>query len=78
MGIFTGGGPQGPLLQLRGTDLFKIHLFQRPDHQDAAHKAARIKRVDKARFRFENDQRNEPFGLMAYALEYVENGNYKG
>ena len=42
------------------------------------HTKLRIKRVDKARFRFENDQRNEPFGLMAYALEYVENGNYKG
>ncbi len=38
----------------------------------------RIKRVDKARFRFENDQLNEPFGLMAWALEYTENGNYKG
>lgn len=42
------------------------------------HTKLRIKRVDKARFRFENDQPNEPFGLMAYALEYVENGNYKG
>ena len=38
----------------------------------------RIKRVDKSRFRFENDQLNEPFGLMAWALEYTENGNYKG
>lgn len=38
----------------------------------------RIKRVDKARFRFENGELNEPFGLMAWALEFVENGNYKG
>lgn len=38
----------------------------------------RLKRVDKARFRFENNQLNEPFGLMAYALEFTENGNFKG
>lgn len=38
----------------------------------------RIKRVDKARFRFENGEKNEPFGLMAWALEFTENGNYKG
>lgn len=38
----------------------------------------RIKRVDKARFRFENSRLNEPFGLMAWALESTENGVYKG
>lgn len=42
------------------------------------HGKLRIKRVDKARFRFENDELNEPFGLMAWALEFTENGNYKG
>lgn len=38
----------------------------------------KVKKVDKARFRFENDMLNEPFGLYDIALEYVENGYYKG
>lgn len=38
----------------------------------------RIKKVDKARFRLENDALNEPFGLNDFAIEYVENGNFKG
>ena len=37
----------------------------------------RVKKVDKARFRLENDALNEPFGLEELALEYVESGNYK-
>ena len=37
----------------------------------------RVKKVDKARFRFINAELNEPFGLFDVALEYVENGNYK-
>ncbi len=42
------------------------------------HNKIRIKRVDKARFRFVNDKLNEPFGLMQIAVEFVENGNFKG
>lgn len=38
----------------------------------------KVKKVDKARFRFENDVLNEPFGLFDIAWEYVENGYYKG
>ena len=38
----------------------------------------KVKKVDKARFRFENDMLNEPFGLFDIALVYVENGYYKG
>lgn len=38
----------------------------------------KVKKVDKARFRFENDMLNEPFGLFDLAWEYVENGYYKG
>ena len=37
----------------------------------------RVKKVDKARFRFVNAELNEPFGLFDIALEYVENGNHK-
>lgn len=38
----------------------------------------RLKRLDKVRFRFENNALNEPFGLMAWALEYTENGMFRG
>ena len=38
----------------------------------------RIKKVDKTRFRLENESLNEPFGLMQIALEFVESGKYKG
>lgn len=38
----------------------------------------KIKKVDKARFRLENNQKNEPFGIYDIAFEYVENGYYKG
>jgi len=41
------------------------------------HKKIKIKKVDKARFRFENTEINEPFELLSFAAEYVENGNYK-
>ena len=37
----------------------------------------RARRVDKARFRIENDKLNEPLGLINLALEYTESGNYK-
>ena len=37
----------------------------------------RARRVDKARFRVENDKLNEPLGLINLALEYTESGNYK-
>lgn len=38
----------------------------------------RVRRIDKARFKVENLNLNEPFGLHDLALEFVENGNFKG
>ena len=38
----------------------------------------KIKKVDKAAFSLRNDVYNEPFGIYMLALEYTENGNYKG
>ena len=38
----------------------------------------KVKKVDKARFRLENNELNEAFGLYDMAFEYVENGYYKG
>ena len=37
----------------------------------------RIKKVDKAAFRVENDALNEPFGLEHINIEFVETGYYK-
>ena len=37
----------------------------------------RIKKVDKARFRFENNVLNESFALDKIGLEFVEKGNFK-
>lgn len=36
------------------------------------------KKKDKIRFRLENNERDEPFGLYNIALEFIEIGNYKG
>ncbi len=38
----------------------------------------RIKKVDKVAFSLRNERYNEPFGIYMLALEYTENGNYKG
>ena len=38
----------------------------------------KIKKVDKARFRFRNRELNEPFGIYAIGFEYTEQGRYKG
>lgn len=38
----------------------------------------KIRKVDKIRLRLENKELNESFGLYKVALEYTENGNYKG
>lgn len=37
----------------------------------------KVKKVDKARFRLENKELNEPFGLYNVALEYTETGYFK-
>lgn len=39
----------------------------------------KVKKVDKTRFRFQNSELNEPFGVYAVGLEYTEPGSrYKG
>lgn len=38
----------------------------------------RVKKIDKARFKIENSNLNQPFGIHDLAIEYVENGNFKG
>lgn len=38
----------------------------------------KVKKVDKARFSFRNEEKNEPFGIFNIAFEYTESGNFKG
>ena len=38
----------------------------------------KLKKVDKVRFRLQNDEVNEPFGLYAFGVQYKEPGtNYR-
>lgn len=57
---------------------FELLTFSVDDTEKVLHSKVRVKKVDKARFRIENDTINEPFGLFDLALEYIESGNYKG
>ena len=52
--------------------------FSSDDTEKIVSTKMRIKKVDKARFRFENNIVNESFGIFNIAMEFVENGNYKG
>ena len=57
---------------------FSRFTFSTDQSEKVVHTKIRIKKVDKARFKVENDALNEPFGLFDWALEYIESGNYKG
>ena len=57
---------------------FDNFSFSTDSSEKVVHTKVRVKKVDKARFKVENDKLNEPFGLFDLALEYVESGNYKG
>lgn len=57
---------------------FDMFTFSVDTSEKVVHTKLRVKKVDKARFRVENDALNEPFGISDIALEYIESGNYKG
>lgn len=57
---------------------FEVASYSSDLSEKVIHTKVRVKKVDKARFKVENDKLNEPFGLFDLALEYIENGNYKG
>ena len=57
---------------------FELFSFSTDTSEKVVHTKVRVKKVDKARFKVENGNLNEPFGLFDLALEYVESGNYKG
>ena len=57
---------------------FEMFSFNTDRSEKVVHTKVRVKKVDKARFKVENGNKNEPFGLFDLALEYIESGNYKG
>ena len=57
---------------------FNLLSFSADLTERLVHTKLRVKKVDKARFRVENGELDEPFGLFDLALEYIESGNYKG
>ena len=52
--------------------------FSNDDSNKVVSTKVRLKKVDKARFRFANNVVDESFGIFNLAFEFVENGNYKG
>lgn len=57
---------------------FSLMTFSSDNSDKLITSKMRLKKVDKARFRFANDVKDESFGIFAIGIEYVENGNYKG
>lgn len=57
---------------------FELFSFSTDRSEKVSHTKVRVKKVDKARFRVENGRKDEPFGLVDLALEYIESGNFKG
>ena len=57
---------------------FENFTFSVDETEQVLHTKIRVKKVDKARFRIENDKLDEPFGINDIALEYIESGNWKG
>jgi len=60
------------------TLVFSQFTFNNDTSDPVMSSKLRVKKIDKARFKVENSNLNEPFGLHDLALEYVENGNFKG
>ena len=58
--------------------IFSKVAFSGNKTQKISRTKVRLKRVDKYRLRFINNELNEPFALYNIANEYTESGNYKG
>lgn len=67
----------GRYLSFEDIDFSKF-TFSCDQTEQLARAKVRIKKVDKYRLRFINNELNEPFVIYNIANEYVENGNYKG
>lgn len=57
---------------------FSTFTFNNDSSDPVMSSKLRVKKIDKARFKIENSNLNQPFGLHDLAIEYVENGNFRG
>lgn len=57
--------------------VFSKFTFATDRTQKVTSTKARIKKIDHVRFRFTNDELNEPLGINDFAVEYTQNGNKK-
>lgn len=64
-------------LKFSGLQFSKM-CFTSDDSPRTVGSKIKVKKVDKAAFRFINDMAGEPFGLEAIAFEFIEGGNFKG
>ena len=64
-------------LRFSGVQFSKL-CFTSDDSPRTVGSKIKVKKVDKAAFRFINDKPDEPFGIEAIAFEYIEGGNFKG
>lgn len=69
-------GAKARYFDFRYIDFSKINFSSDTTPRTLGHKI-RLKRVDKVRFSFRNEELNEPFGLYAIGTEFTESGNYK-
>jgi len=58
--------------------VFSTLTFNNDSSDPVMSSKLRVKKIDKARFKVENCNLNQPFGIHDFAIEYVENGNFKG
>ena len=58
--------------------IFSQFTFNNDSSDPVMSAKMRVKKIDKARFKIENCNLNQPFGLHDLAIEYVENGNFRG
>lgn len=57
---------------------FSTFTFNNDSSDPVMSSKMRVKKIDKARFKIENSNLNQPFGIHDLAIEYVENGNFRG
>lgn len=57
--------------------VFSKFTFLTDRTQKVTSTKARLKKIDHVRFRFTNDELNEPLGINDFAVEYTQNGNKK-
>lgn len=58
--------------------VFSKFTFNHDTSDKVVSSKLRVKKIDKARFKIENSELNEPFGIQNLAFGYVQGGDFKG